>query len=100
MKKNELFRGVYEIIILHYIEKDGKDCSPYGLLPRINNDISEYTQMNRSTFYDAFRRLKTKGYVQVNENGVFLSENGNEYYKEKLVEWNNVKGLMGKIDKY
>lgn len=97
----ELLKGNIDSIILSLLHKE--PMYGYMLSQSISNKTKRKFEIKESTLYLALKRLETKRYVsswwEVAPNGVKrkyykISKEGIEFYKEKKIEWKELKQFL------
>lgn len=63
MPKNELMRGVYDLIIIATIIDNKGTYNKYKIYTSLKDKNKESIAVHESTVYDAIRRLKSKDYL-------------------------------------
>ncbi len=100
----DMIRGHTETIILAHLMKGNS----YGY--EINKSIKEKTddkyELNDATLYCAFRRLEEMGYISsfwgegnsgARRRYYSITNEGIEFYKKNIEEWNLTKELIDKL---
>lgn len=99
MNRNDLMRGLYDIIILSCIANSKEDITQYRLVNMIKDEVGTVVHINDSTIYDAVRRLKRLQYIKNDSKELIITEEGIEYYTNRVEEWKYVSDLMSRFAK-
>lgn len=97
MNRNDLMRGLYDIIILSCVVNSNEDITQYRLVNMIKNEVGSAVHINESTIYDAVRRLKRQQYIKSDSKELTITEEGLKYFTSKVEEWKCVSVLMNKF---
>lgn len=95
MNRNDMLRGLYDLIILSIIKKNDGLLSQYAVYKQINSSYEDYNiKINESTIYDAIRRLRNNQYLIIKDKKMVITSSGEEYYSDKVDEWEKVKEFV------
>lgn len=95
MRRNDLLRGVYDIMILSCVKKYNGELNKYRLKKCIDDIVGNNYRINDSTIYDAVRRLNVNGYINQNsDNFLIISDDGKEHLKELVEEWETLTQVI------
>lgn len=97
MARNDLMRGMYDIIILSCIINSKENITQYRLINIIKEKVENNVAINDSTIYDAVRRLKGQNYIVQGSKELKVTEEGLDYYNYKVKEWKQVNTLMNQF---
>lgn len=94
MARNDMLRGMYDIMILSCIINSHEELTQYRLVNTIKGKSDSFISINDSTIYDAVRRLKGQNLIDKDAKELKVTEEGLEYYNHKVTEWREVCSLM------
>lgn len=103
---SDVMRGYNDLMILSLLTEE--DSYGYEVSKRIRDICDEKYVMKETTLYSAFTRLEKTGYIEsyfgAETNGkkrtyYKITSKGQEYYREKCIEWQLVKEVVEKFVK-
>lgn len=97
MVRNDLMRGMYDLIILSCIINTKENITQYRLISIIKEKAESSISINNSTIYDAVRRLKKQNYIDKDSKELIITEDGLVYYNCKIAEWHSICSLMSQF---